>query len=79
MSNTEIMRQFFYDLPEKIFSGGKITQAQFDAFTPKQMIQFIDGLHMDYPSKEQQAIFEQNKKIWKLIYELGASNVTAFL
>ena len=30
MTNTEIMRQFFYNLPEVLFGEGKITQEQFE-------------------------------------------------
>lgn len=77
MTNTEIMRKFFYDLPEKLFSQGRITQAEFDAYTPAQMIRFIDGLQMDYPTEEQRAIFRQNKATWKLIYELGGPGSAA--
>lgn len=79
MTNTEIMRKFFYNLPEKIFAEGKITQKQFDKFTKKQMIEFIDGLHMTYPTKELQQQFEENKAMWKMYYELPSGTNIQFL
>lgn len=79
MTNTEIMRQFFYNLPEVLFSDGRITQEQFDQLNKEQMIAFIDGLHMDYPTPELQEQFEQNKRMWKLCYEFSNGAGVMFL
>lgn len=79
MTNTEIMRQFFYNLPEVLFGEGKITQEQFDQYSKEQMIAFIDGLHMDYPTPELQEQFKQNKEMWKLYYELPSGTGVQFL
>lgn len=79
MTNPEIMRKFFYNLPEKLFVEGKITQKQFDNFSKEQMIEFIDGLHMDYPTKDLQEQFEENKAMWKMYYELPSGTHIEFL
>lgn len=78
MANTDIMRKFFYNLPEKLFADGKITQKQFDNFSKEQMIEFIDGLHMTYPTKELQEQFEQNKAMWKMYYQLPEGTAIHF-
>ena len=79
MTNTEIMRKFFYNLPEVLFGNKKIRQEQFDQYSKEEMIAFIDGLHIDYPTPELQGQFEENKAMWKLYYEFPSGTDIQFL
>ena len=79
MTNTEVMRKFFYDLPEMIFEKGIITQEVLDAFTPEQMIEFIDGLEMTYSNPADQEAYKGNKAMWKLFYEMGGPGNAIFI
>lgn len=72
MTNTELMRTFFPTLPEHLVKHGKgWTVKWFDGLTDAEVIDFIDGLHMDYPTAELQEQFEQNKAMWKMAIQFS--------
>ncbi len=50
MTNTEIMRKFFYNLPEKLFVEGKITQKQFEENKAmwKMYYELPSGTHIEF-------------------------------
>ena len=72
MTNTEMMRVFFPDLPEGLMAEGKgWTPRAFDKLTSDEVIEFIDELHLNYPTAELQEHFEQNKAMWKMAIQFG--------
>ena len=72
MNNVEVMRQFFYYLPERLAADG-ISETVINGWNKEAMLFFINGLHMEYPTPELQKQFEENKKTWAMVYQTDGS------
>ena len=72
MNNVEIMRKFFYNLPEKLSKDG-LTEKMINSWNSEQYLEFVKSLKMDYPTKELQQQFEENKKAWILAIQFNSS------
>ena len=72
MTNTELMRKFFHNLPERLAQDG-ITEEMVNSWSDEDYAYFVRGLHMEYPTPELQAQFEENKRSWLLAIKFRSS------